>query len=68
MPLLLRFPFITYLEHAPSFGDNGSSYMLNTPPHLAIPIFRYLIHLKHDPPRLAIGDSGSSYMLNVPLI
>ena len=27
-----------FLKDAPSFGDNGSSYILNTPPHSAIPL------------------------------
>ena len=32
-PSLIRwFQFIIYLEHAPSFGDSGSSYNLNTSP------------------------------------
>ena len=38
--LLWRFRFNTYLTHAPPppFGDSGSSYILNTAPHLAIPV------------------------------
>ena len=35
--LIWRLLFIIYLTHAPSFGNSGSSYILNTPPPLAIP-------------------------------
>ena len=43
----------------PSFGVSGSSYILNTSFHLAIPIHH--IYLKH---ALSYGDSGLSYILN----
>ena len=35
-PFIGRFRFIIYLKNTPSFGDRGSSYILNTPPHVAI--------------------------------
>ena len=35
--LIWRFLLIIYLAHAFSFGDCGSSYILNTPPRLATP-------------------------------
>ena len=36
--LIWRFRFLIYLKHAPSFGDSGSSYVLNIRPHFAIRI------------------------------
>ena len=45
-----------YLKHAPSFGDAGSSYILNTTPHFAISVR----DIKHGP-SLATGGSGSTY-------
>ena len=48
-------------KHASSFGDSGSSYILNMPPHFAIPIrprstkhplfwrFRFIMYLKPSP-------------------
>ena len=33
-----RFRSIIYLNHALSFGDSGAAYILNTPPHSAIPL------------------------------
>ena len=60
------FRFIIYLKHAPSFGHAAADatyiyiYILNTPPHLAIPVF---IQLKHAP---SFGDSGSSHILHTP--
>ena len=35
--LIRRRRFITYVEHAPSSGYSGSSYILNAPPQLANP-------------------------------
>ena len=66
-PLVRRFRFTRYRKHAPSFGDNGSSYILNTPPHSAIPVHRlsltrarirrspFTIHLNH---ASSFGDNG----------
>ena len=34
----------SYLKHAPSYGDSGSSCALNTPPHLATPFIMYIQH------------------------
>ena len=81
-PLIWRFLFITYLKHAPmclkhapSFDESGSSYIYNTPSHLASPVhnisytrpiiwqFRLLICLKHGP---SFGHPGSSCILNTP--
>ena len=36
--LIWRFRFLIHLKHAPSFGDSGSSYVLNIRPHFAIRI------------------------------
>ena len=36
--LIWRFRFLIYFKHAPSFGDSGSSYVLNIRPHFAIRI------------------------------
>ena len=70
-----RIRFILYLKHVPSFDESGSSYIYNTPSHLAslvhnisytLPFiwqFRLLIYLKHAP---SFGDSGSTYILNTP--
>ena len=75
-PLVWRFRFIIYLQHAPSFGDSGSSYVLNTapsfgdsgssyvvntPPSFGDSVF--IIYLKHAP---SSCDSGSSHILNTP--
>ena len=37
-PLIWRFRLTIFFKHAPSFGDSGSSYMLKTPPHLAMTV------------------------------
>ena len=70
-----RIRFITYVKHAPSFDESGSSYIYNTPSHLASPVhnifytcpfiwqFRLLIYLKYAP---SFGHSGSTYILNTP--
>ena len=34
-PLIRRFNLIIYLKHVAFFGDSGSSYVLNTPSHVA---------------------------------
>ena len=75
-PLMWRFRFIIHLKHALSCGDSGSSYILNmptslddcdscyilnTPPHVAIPVHPYMLST---PPSL--GDSSYSYMFNTP--
>ena len=75
MPPHLATPVHRHLQHAPSFSDSGSSYILNrslccdsassyiynTPPHLAIPFyhisethplicrFRFITYRKHGP-------------------
>ena len=63
-PSVERCGFIIYLEHAPSCGDAGSSYIINTPPHVAIQVHHtgFTINLDHTP---SFG-SGSSYILNTP--
>ena len=63
-PLIWRFRFIIYLKHTLSFGDSGSSYILNMPliwrfrfsiyilstPHDLAIRFRFIKYLKHAPP------------------
>ena len=41
-------PLMIYHKHAPSFGDSGSPYILNSRPHLWR--FRFIMHPKHAPP------------------
>ena len=59
-PVIWRFRFMMYLQHAPSFGDSGSSHILDTPPHLTIPVHHAFST------RPLFCDSGTSYILNTP--
>ena len=62
------------IKHGPSLatGDSGSTYILNTPFHLAMEIQYIYIYILNTPPHLAmqhapsLGDSGSTYILNTP--
>ena len=60
-PSFWRFRFILYPSHTPSSGDSGSSYIVNTPPYVAIPAHPIS---QHTPP--SCGDSGSSRISNTP--
>ena len=66
-PLMWRFRFIIHLKHVPSFGDSGSSYIvnvatslddcdssyiLNTPPRV---VFPFIISVKHSPVTWRLG-------------
>ena len=52
---------IIYLKHAPSLGDSGSSYILNTTP-LAISVPSYILHMH---PYFSVP--ALSYILNTTL-
>lgn len=70
-----NFRFVIFLKHAKSVLDCGSSYIVSTLLHVAIPGHHLIIYLKHPascgesgsaffytPP--SFGDPGSSYILN----
>ena len=69
-PLMWRFRFIIHLKHAPSFGDSGSSYILNVATSLDDCDSSYISNTPlvwfSRSSYLLSTPSGSSYMFNTP--